>query len=204
MIRKQVVVVDYGLGNQSSVQRVVRNLGHYCAITDNKDQISCADLVILPGVGAFPAAMKNLHQRQLIPVLTQRANINAPILGICLGMQLLTDSSEELGTTQGLGLIPGRIKLLNTLRWHIGWSTLEIKVLDTVFYELEEQAFYFNHSYVYEGSDEFVMALANADETIPAIIRRGHIAGVQFHPEKSQEAGRLLLANLIDSLCGIN
>lgn len=199
-MRYQVVVVNYGLGNQASVQRVIRNLGHRCVITDDINQIAQADLVILPGVGAFPEAMKMLHSKHLINVLSERARLDRPILGICLGMQLLVESSEELGLTKGLGLIPGHIKLLKGQRWHIGWNTLEVEKDCHMLQSSNGHHFYFNHSYAYEGPEEYVEAVANNDQLIPAMIRLGKVAGVQFHPEKSQEAGRLLLGNLINSL----
>lgn len=199
-MRYQVVVVNYGLGNQASVQRVIRNLGHRCVITDDVNLIAQADLVILPGVGAFPEAMKMLHSKRLINVLNERAGLDAPILGICLGMQLLAESSEEHVLTKGLGLIPGHIKLLKGQRWHIGWNTLEVKSDCHMLQSSNGHHFYFNHSYAYEGHAEYIEAVAKNGQLIPAMIRRGKIAGVQFHPEKSQEAGRLFLGNVINSL----
>lgn len=200
-MRKQVVIIDYGLGNQTSVQRIIQNVGHCCVITADKDRIARADLAILPGVGAFPAAMKLLQQKQLIRTLLDRARANTPILGICVGMQLLTDSSEEFVVTQGLGLIPGQIKVLCKPRWHIGWNTIEVKPDNKIFQASAGYAFYFNHSYVYSGSEEFVNARADVGESIPVAIGNGRIIGVQFHPEKSQEAGRRFFANLITNLC---
>lgn len=201
MIRRNIVVVDYGLGNQASVQGVVQNLGHRCVITKNIASIVQADLVILPGVGAFPSAMAMLHAYQLSHVLIQRGKENAPILGICLGMQLLVDSSDELEMTQGLGLIPGQIKPVKDLRWHIGWNKLDVKEEEKLLLPLDGQSFFFNHSYAYDGSEQFVMATVQAGNRMPAAIRSGKIVGVQFHPEKSQKAGRLLLSYLITSLC---
>lgn len=203
MIRQNIVIVDYGLGNQTSVQRIVQNLGHHCFVTENKDHISKADLVILPGVGSFPAAMELIHNKQLTNVLVERANSDLSILGICLGMQLLANRSEELGVTQGLGLIPGQVKALKSLRSHTGWNTLEVDREHEIFFPFDRQAFFFNHSYVYEGSETFVSAWVSFGERIPAAIRYGKIVGVQFHPEKSQQTGRLLFENLINNLCQV-
>lgn len=200
MNRRQVVIVDYSLGNQISVQQLIRQLGHRCCISANESLIANADLAILPGVGAFPAAMKMLREKSLDTVLKERASLGLPILGICLGMQLLTERSEELGLTEGLGLIPGKIKAIETPRWHIGWNNLEINQLHGQLQLFDQQAFFFNHSYAYEGPEQFIMGIANNGKSIPAIIQRDQIIGVQFHPEKSQKAGRMFLSHLIEQL----
>lgn len=201
MIRRQVAIVDYGIGNQMSVLRLVRSLGHRCVVTHEPAEIEAADLVILPGVGAYPAAMKTLHETKLFDVIRARARADQPLLGICLGMQLLTDSSEELGQTAGLSLIPGQIKTLKEPRWHIGWNALEATGADESFRRVDRDSFYFNHSYAFDGPSDFVVATARADSPIVAAIRRGKVVGVQFHPEKSQDAGRRFLGGLVDDLC---
>jgi glutamine amidotransferase len=146
--------------------------------------------------------MEVLHRKDLVEVLLERARTDAPLLGICLGMELLADSSEEFGQTPGLGLIPGQIRPLKDLRWHIGWNSIESTGVDALFQKSDGEFFYFNHSFAYEGPAEFVAAVSRAGGPMVAAVRRQRVVGVQFHPEKSQQAGRRLLSGLIDGLCG--
>lgn len=201
MSRITVGIVDYGVGNHASVWRTLHLIGYRCRVSGETAVLDAADLLLLPGVGAFPSAIAALHERNLFEYLLDQAQRQRPLVGICLGMQLLADASHENGYTKGLGLIPGEIVPLENPRWHIGWNVVEQIRPDALFQESDGQSFYFNHSYVYAGSDEFKVCQARQKEVIPAVIRRGNVLGLQFHPEKSQAAGQQLLRQVIDGLC---
>jgi glutamine amidotransferase len=195
-----VGIVDYGMGNNASVIHSLRYLGFRVSVSAEPDRLNDTDVLVLPGVGAFPAAMQALHQRGLVSYLQQQAREQRPIIGICLGMQLLTSASHEFQYTVGLGLIPGEVVALTGAKWHIGWNTLEFVDSDVLLPQSDGQAFYFNHSFCYQGPCEYQVALSRHPEPFAAVIRRGNVVGIQFHPEKSQEAGRVLLKNLISGL----
>jgi glutamine amidotransferase len=164
------------------------------------DVLKGTDILMLPGVGAFPAAMQALHQRGLVGYLQEQARAQRPILGICLGMQLFASASYEHGYTAGLDLIPGEIVAFANHGWHIGWNTLECMQQDPLVQPSDGQAFYFNHSFHYQGPTEYQLAMARHPSAFAAVIRRGNVVGIQFHPEKSQVAGQALLRNLIAGL----
>ncbi len=195
-----VGVVDYGIGNHASVVHSLRELGFRVRISAEIDVLDATDVLILPGVGAFPTAMQALHQCNLIGYLRQQARDQRPIIGICLGMQLLASASHEMQHTAGLDIIPGEVVPLNGAKWHIGWNTLECLEQDSSLRVCDGEAFYFNHSYRYDGPKEFQAAISRHPQPIVAAIRRGSTVGVQFHPEKSQAAGRTLLRNLISDM----
>ena len=193
-------IVDYGAGNHASVKRCLSQLGFRARISSTPDQLDKADVLLLPGVGAFPTAMERLHAAGLVGYLQKAAQLGRPIIGICLGMQLLAESSTELGFTPGLGLIPGAVEAIREPRWHIGWNSLEVVDSHPLFHASDGEVFYFNHSYAFRGSEEFVVARSRVQEgadTLVAVIRRGSVLGLQFHPEKSQEPGYELLERLI-------
>jgi len=193
-------VVDYGMGNHASVIHSLRDIGFRVRVSAEPDVLDTADVLLLPGVGAFPSAMKALHQRRLVGYLQQQAREQRPILGICLGMQLLTSGSYEFEYTAGLDLIPGNVIALNGAKWHIGWNTLECIGTDSPLQSVDRQVFYFNHSFCYQGPVDFQIGLSRYPEPFVCAIRRGNIIGVQFHPEKSQYAGKNLLESLISGL----
>ena len=195
-----VGVVDYGMGNHASVIHCLRDLGFRVRVSAETEVLDGTDVLVLPGVGAFPSAMQALHQRGLVGYLQQQAREQRPIIGICLGMQLLTTASYELQFTAGLDIIPGEVVALSGPKWHIGWNTLECIEADSLLQASDGQAFYFNHSFCYQGPTEYQVGLSRHPAPFASVIRRGNAIGVQFHPEKSQEAGRLLLANIISSL----
>lgn len=195
-----VGIVDYGMGNHASVIHSLRNLGFRVRVSAETEVLDNTDILVLPGVGAFPAAMQALHQRQLVGYLQQQARLMRPIVGICLGMQLLATASHEFQYTAGLDLIPGEVVALTGAKWHIGWNTLECVNPDSLLQASDGQAFYFNHSYCYQGPSEYHVGLTRHPEPVASVIRRGNVVGIQFHPEKSQGAGRLLLKNLISGL----
>lgn len=195
-----VGIVDYGMGNHASVIHSLRKLGFRVRVSAETEVLDSTDILVLPGVGAFPAAMQALHQRQLVGYLQQQARLMRPIIGICLGMQLLATASHEFQYTAGLDLIPGEVVALTGAKWHIGWNTLECVNPDSLLQASDGQAFYFNHSYCYQGPSEYQVGLTRHPEPVASVIRRGNVVGIQFHPEKSQGAGRSLLKNLISGL----
>ena len=200
MSQISVGIVDFGMGNHASVVHSLRNLGFRVRVSDVCELLDATDILVLPGVGAFPAAMEALHQRGLVKYLQQQSREQRPILGICLGMQLLTSGSHEIEYTAGLDLIPGEVMPLTEAKWHIGWNSLECVNTDPLLQPSDRQDFYFNHSFFYRGPSEYQVGVFRDPSPFAAVIRRGHTIGVQFHPEKSQEAGRVLLKNIISGL----
>ena len=196
-----VGIIDYGVGNLASVKYCLQNLGMRCRVSDDPMQLSESDLLLLPGVGAFPAAMQALRSKDLDRFLVEQVAQFKPVLGICLGMQLLADASFEGGYTKGIGLIPGEIIRFGSGKWHIGWNTIDALKADDLFGSCENQAFYFNHSYIYKGAEEFQVCKTHFGIDFAPIIQHGKVVGIQFHPEKSQTAGQALLKRLIHGLC---
>ena len=196
-----VGIIDYGVGNLGSIGRTLRSMGYRCRVSCESDVLDDADLLLLPGVGAFPAAMRALYENGLVDYLQLQARLGRPIIGICLGMQLLADASHEFYLTAGLGLIPGEVVPLHNTKWHIGWNTLEVQNGEELLQQSDGQSFYFNHSFVFQAPSEYQIGLARLDKPLPVAVRRGSVVGLQFHPEKSQLAGRILLSRLIEGLC---
>lgn len=201
MSRITVGIVDYGVGNHVSVWRTLHALGYRCRISAEAGVLDATNLLMLPGVGAFPPAMAALNERGLAGYLKEQARRQRPILGICLGMQLLADASHENNLTAGLGLIPGEVVPLIEPRWHIGWNTIEQARPDSLFQPSDGQSFYFNHSHTFNGPDEFQICHSQQGRRFPVVIRRDNVVGLQFHPEKSQRAGHQLLRQVIEGLC---
>ncbi len=195
-----VGIVDYGMGNHASVIHSLRELGFRVRVSDLPEVLDACNILVLPGVGAFPAAMQALHQRGLANYLKQQARKQRPIVGICLGMQLLTSVSYEFQCTAGLDLIPGEVVQLSGAKWHIGWNTMQCVQADPLFQPSDGHAFYFNHSLCYKGPSEYQLSITFHPEPFATVIRRGNSIGIQFHPEKSQAAGRTLLKNIIVGL----
>ena len=193
-------IIDYGMGNHASVVHSLRDLGFRVRVTKEISELDVADVLLLPGVGALPVAMRNLHERGLVTYLQEQARLQRPLVGICLGMQLLASASYEHGYTAGLDLIPGEIKPFTDHGVHIGWNTLECTQNDPLYTSSDGQAFYFSHSFYFDGPSEYQVAAARHPSLFAAAIRRGSVTGVQFHPEKSQAAGKALLKNLITEL----
>jgi glutamine amidotransferase len=200
----RIDIIDYGMGNLQSVRSALELLGCNVQISDSHKAFADADALILPGVGAFGEAISNLQQRKLIEPL-QRAVVEErkPLLGICLGMQLLADSSEERGNFCGLSLIPGQIKIVPVsggLRLpHIGWNGVEVLKKEPLFNDIPEGgAFYFVHSYHFDCDRAYVAGVTDYGMDITAAVQKGHIFGVQFHPERSQRKGLYLLRNFVD------
>lgn len=193
-----IAVVDYGAGNIFSVKNALDHLGLSNCVTAGREELARADGIILPGVGAFPAAMNMLQARGLVEVLRSEA-ARKPLLGICLGMQLLFDTGYEFAQTQGLGLIPGTVEKMEEppLRIpHIGWNRLEITRDCPLTQGLDEDAYvYFVHSYKAVCEDAYICAGCEYGHWVPALVHRGSVYGAQFHPEKSGAVGMQLLKN---------
>lgn len=201
-----IAVVDYGMGNRRSVQKALEHVGARAQITSDHGQIRDADGVVLPGVGAFPLAMANLRSRGLDEQLSATAAEGKPLLGICLGMQLLFERSDELDASAGLGLIAGAVTALRTggLRVpHIGWNEVSFERPSPLTAALPSDgcAFYHVHSYAARPSDQRdVIATTTYGERFATIVAHGSVSGVQFHPEKSSADGLRMLGSFV-ALC---
>lgn len=201
MKRLTIGIVDYEVGNHASVHRALMGLGFRCRVSRDRDVLDATDLLVLPGVGAFPTAMESLHRYNLIDYLRASARGGKPFLGLCLGMQLMADASHEHGITPGLGLIPGTVVPLPDVAWHIGWNAIEVRGEDAMFAPSDGEAMYFNHSFVFDAAPEYVASVARVKSPLTAVVRRGNLVGIQFHPEKSQIAGHRLLRRVVEELC---
>jgi len=188
------------MGNHASITHSLHDIGFRVRVDKDPAKLNQADVLILPGVGAYPVAMDALKERDLVVYLQEQARTQRPLIGICLGMQLLASVSYEHGRTAGLDLIPGEVVPFSNGRGHIGWNTLKCVQSDPLVESSDGQAFYFNHSFYYEGPAKYQLAVAAHTSSFSAVIRSGNTVGVQFHPEKSQEAGKTLLKNIIDGL----
>ena len=198
-----IKIIDYGMGNIQSVKNAFELFDSKVEIISDPSNIKNADGIILPGVGAFSNAVKNLKERKLIEPLKEAViNKKVPLLGICLGMQLLADKSEERGNNEGLSFISGEIRKIphkEGLRLpHVGWNEVTIKKKEPLFKNIiDKGSFYFVHSYRFECDDEFVVATTDYGQKINAVVRKENIFGIQFHPERSQRKGLHMLANFI-------
>ncbi len=188
------VIIDYGAGNLFSVKNALDYLGIENKITKNADDLRSADRLILPGVGAFPDAMRMLNESGLVEVIKEEV-LKKPILGICLGMQMLFEKGFEFEETEGLGLIKGSVKLMTPKNLpipHIGWNELELNnpcgLLDK-----GGEYVYFVHSYAADCPAENVSAYCDYGMKVPALVFSGNVYGAQFHPEKSGETGLEIL-----------
>ncbi len=193
-------IIDYGMGNHASVEHSLRDIGFRVRVSKDPAQLDLVDALVLPGVGAFPAAMSALYELDLVTYIQEQARLQRPLIGICLGMQLLVSASFEHEYSVGLDLIPGEIIAFSDNDVHIGWNTLECSYKDPLLNPSDGESFYFNHSFVYQGPAEYQIAIARHPSVFTAAIRRGSVIGLQFHPEKSQLAGKVLLKNIIKEL----
>lgn len=196
-----IAIIDYGVGNLASVQNAFRKVGYPSLITNRPEQILGADKVILPGVGAFPDGMTSLRKRGLLNVLYEVVEKEIPLLGICLGMQMLFSTSEEEGVHQGLDLIPGKVRRFELSGAykvpHMGWNQVRPAVHSKLFRGVPVDSYvYFVHSFYTEPQD-YQVSSASTDYGIDftCAIEKGNIFGVQFHPEKSSMVGLTVLRN---------
>jgi len=198
----RIGVIDYGISNLTSVLNAFLHIGCDVKTVSNHKSITEFTHLVLPGVGSFPKGMENLQMRGLDEVICREAERGKPILGLCLGMQLFADIGEEFGPTNGLGLIEGHISKIDTgesrLRLpHIGWNKVTFKKNSVIAAGVpESSAFYFVHSYSYSNPNEpYVVGICDYSNEVVAFIEKDNIFGAQFHPEKSQSDGLLLLKN---------
>jgi len=202
----KVAIVNYGMGNLGSVRRALEDLGAVSSIADHPGALFEAHRMVLPGVGAFAEGMERLRSGGWVEAIRwQVKELGKPLLGICLGMQMLADGGDEGGATEGLGLVGGQVRRLDLLGCrlripHVGWNDVTHAEADPLFAHVAQGTdFYFVHSYALDGADQGVVsATVEYGATVAAAVRAGNVFGVQFHPEKSSLAGRQLLRNFLD------
>ncbi|MBL4932408.1 imidazole glycerol phosphate synthase subunit HisH [Clostridium paridis] len=196
-----ISIIDYDMGNLKSVYNAFKFLGIESKVTRDYNEIKTSKGILLPGVGAFPDAMKNLKEYNLDQIILEEVDKGKPMLGICLGMQLLFSKGYEGEECEGLNIIQGEVKKLKESSVkipHIGWNSLEVNRQDKIMEELQVESYvYFVHSFQGENiKDENLIAYSNYGENkIPAIVNKGKVYGAQFHPEKSGEVGLKILKN---------
>lgn len=198
-----IAIIDYDAGNIKSVEKALAYLGEEVRITRDREEILASDGVILPGVGAFGDAMEKLHTYGLVDVIREVVRRQIPFLGICLGLQLMFESSEESPGVEGLGLLPGKIlKIPETPGMkvpHMGWNSLKIDPNSRLFKGIPDGSYvYFVHSYYLKaGSEDIVAATTEYGTHIHAAVEKGNLYACQFHPEKSSQTGLKILENFI-------
>src|SRR5512143_2098123 len=202
-----IALIDYGISNLRSVQKAFEHLDAEVTLVDTPDRLAQADRLILPGVGAFPAGMRGLQERGLIEPIKHAVRDGKPLIGICLGMQLLFESSDEMGETGGLGLLPGKVtriggpsSAVHGLKVpHMGWNQLDMLREHPLVRDLVSGSYaYFVHSYaIYPADQSIVLATTDYGGPFASIVGRGLVCGLQFHPEKSQAVGLRLLRNFL-------
>lgn len=201
----KIGVVNYGMGNLGSVRRALEDIGADVVIVEHPSRLSEVGRIVLPGVGAFGEGMERLRQAGWVDVLQEVViQQRMPMLGICLGMQMLATTGDEGGLVPGLGLVPGQVQRLDILGCklripHVGWNDVRCKVDDVLFNAIPDLSdFYFVHSYAFVPEDVgHVIATVPYGLDVTAVIRNGNVFGCQFHPEKSSKAGRQLLKNFM-------
>jgi len=203
--RTRVAVLDYGIGNLRSAQKALEHVGADAVLTDDPQVAASADAVVLPGVGAFGACMDALRDAGLEQVVHSAVGSGRPFLGICVGMQMLFDASDEDPSHTGLGVIPGRVVAIpDTVRKpQMQWNELRVRTADPIFAGLPAVPWgYFVHSYAARPADpSVVVATCDYGADLTAVVRRGNVVATQFHPEKSATDGLAILANFVAS-CG--
>ena len=193
-----IAIVDYGMGNRRSVEKALEHVGAEPLLTADHDAIRAADGIVVPGVGAFPEAMRRFRATGLGELIRERAGAGVPVLGLCLGMQLLFEASDEHEGATGLGLLPGRVTALEAPRVpHIGWNLVTFERPSALTEGLgEAAAFYHVHSLAPEPANpDDVVGRGEYGNRFVSIVERDNVMGVQFHPEKSSRAGLALLRN---------
>jgi glutamine amidotransferase len=199
--RAEIAVVDYGMGNLRSATKALEHVEAAVALTADRDRIRAADGIVLPGVGAFPEAMRRIRELELERPIVEAAEAGTPLLGICLGMQLLFDSSTENGGARGLGLLPGEVTALDAGELkvpHIGWEPVRVERESPLVAGIETgEPFYFVHSFVARPRPEDLIASAEHGERFAAVVGGERVFGTQFHPEKSSAAGLRMLGNFV-------
>jgi imidazole glycerol-phosphate synthase subunit HisH len=198
-----IAIVDYGIGNLGSVTKGFRRAGAEVELTGDPAVLRRADALVLPGDGAFGATMAEIEKRGLVPLLREAVAAGTPLIGICIGMQLLFEESEEHGRHLGLGFLPGRVRRFDDSLTvpHMGWNSLRARRAHPLLDGVADGAHvYFVHSYYCEAPEDVVIATSDYGRDFAAIVGRGPVLGLQFHPEKSQAVGQRLVANFVASV----
>jgi glutamine amidotransferase len=196
-----IAVVDYGLGNLGSVTKAFRHVGAPVTLTGDPDALRSARALVLPGDGAFGTAMDELRARGLLGVIREAVSAEKPLLGICLGMQLLFDASEEHGRHEGLGILQGQVRRFagDLPVPHMGWNRLQNVRRDPMLRGIAPGSYvYFVHSYYCDAAPAGVIATTDYGICFPAVVGSGSVWGMQFHPEKSQLVGLRLIENFVE------
>ncbi|HEU0252216.1 MAG TPA: imidazole glycerol phosphate synthase subunit HisH [Pyrinomonadaceae bacterium] len=195
----RVAIIDYGVGNLRSVEKAFAATGCEAIVTGDENQLREAERLVLPGVGAFGACMKALSERGFDRLVREKARKGTPVLGVCVGMQLLFEESDEFGATRGLGLMRGRVRRFqgDLVVPHVGWNRIHQKRSHVLFEGVGDGSFcYFVHSFYCAPEDEGVVAgETEYGGSYASVVAQGSVCGVQFHPEKSQEVGLRMLKN---------
>jgi glutamine amidotransferase len=195
-----IAIADYGIGNLGSVTKAFRHVGAEVRLTGDPEALGQAEALVLPGDGAFGAALAEIERRGLVGVLREAVETGKPILGICIGMQLLFDESEEHGRFRGLGVLPGRVRRFDgdLPVPHMGWNRLHARQRHPILAGVPDGAHvYFVHSYFCDAPADVVIASSDYGRDFAAIVGRQNVLGIQFHPEKSQEVGLRMVANFV-------
>jgi len=196
-----IAVIDYGVGNLFSVEKAFAATGEEVIVTGNSEDLKAADKLVLPGVGAFGDCMKNLESTDLIPIILEQINNKKPLFGICVGLQILFEDSEESPNVKGLGVFKGTVKKINAPQLkipHMGWNVISIRN-SKLFNGLNENPyFYFVHSYHAVPKDKnLIAATADYGEELTAAVIKDNIYATQFHPEKSGDVGLKIIENFV-------
>ena len=199
----RVAIIDYGVGNLRSVEKAFQAGGADAVVTSDERELRAADKLVLPGVGAFRACMEALNARGFDRLVRERVAGGTPLLGVCVGMQMLFEESEEFGATSGLGLLRGRVRrFAGGLRVpQVGWNQVEWRGAHALAEGIDDESFfYFVHSYFCDAVEESdVLGVTDYGARYASVVARGVVCGVQFHPEKSQAAGLRLLKNFAEA-----
>jgi imidazole glycerol-phosphate synthase subunit HisH len=202
-----ICIIDYGAGNIESVRKALEYIGAQCVVSADKEVLAKADAAILPGVGSFGDAMNELRSRNLEEPIKDFIASGKPFLGICLGLQILFESSEESPGAVGLGVLKGKIVRIPDGEGlkipHMGWNSLNIKKDDALFKGVEGEPYvYFVHSYYLKAEEDIVTSTAEYGVNIHASVAKGNLRACQFHPEKSGELGIKILKNFVATIGG--
>ena len=198
----RVAIIDYGVGNLRSVEKAFAATGQDAIVTSNKEELRKAKRLVLPGVGAFAACMSALHEYGLVDLVLERVTEGVPMLGVCVGMQMLFEGSDEFGKSEGLGLLKGRVRRFSDdlIVPHVGWNRIHQNRPHPLFSGIvDDSFFYFVHSYFCEPEDgELIVGETSYGRNYASIVASKNVCGVQFHPEKSQAVGLKMLANFAE------
>ncbi|HZN09088.1 MAG TPA: imidazole glycerol phosphate synthase subunit HisH [Pyrinomonadaceae bacterium] len=199
----RVAIIDYGVGNLRSVEKAFAATGCEAVVSGDETVLREAERLVLPGVGAFASCMRSLRERGFDSLVLERAAAGTPLLGICVGMQMLFDVSDEFGTTDGLGLLPGRVRRFETelVVPQVGWNRIKQNQRHALFEGIEDGSFcYFVHSFYCEpGNADLAIGETDYGVKYASVVAQDNVCGVQFHPEKSQDVGLRMLRNFVDA-----